>query len=299
MYVQFVQTQKPKCFSLSFYQMNMVYFWNWKRIGCRSQHRVWVYVLWGWRCGGAAPLGCCALPGAPRTSVPAYCCHNRCLQHGLGRYMQWAGSLGAPTVLLLRGPTALAHQLCRAVDSTSSLMAVPATAVGKAHASPHGQHCGCLVHQPVGRYTITPHVTARPPSPSLESHAVQVTAQSCGRRALVDLFASHESSHCQRYFSLTEGPLGTDALAPQLASGFMQVCVSPSEPTRTGTVQAQGFAGFAGCAALAQPDLVSRTHFPRYSTSLAHSSEEGPSSLRGSTPYGTRVQICGISMCGS
>ncbi len=31
--------------------------------------------------------------GAPRTSVPAYCCHNRCLQHGLGRYMQRAGSL--------------------------------------------------------------------------------------------------------------------------------------------------------------------------------------------------------------
>ncbi len=33
--------------------------------------------------------------GAPRTSVPKYCCHNRCLQHGLGRYMQQAGSLGA------------------------------------------------------------------------------------------------------------------------------------------------------------------------------------------------------------
>ncbi len=29
----------------------------------------------------------------------------------------------------------------------------------------------------------------------------------------VDLFASPESSHCQLYFSLTEGPLGTDALA--------------------------------------------------------------------------------------
>ncbi len=33
--------------------------------------------------------------GALRTSVPACCCHNRCLQHGLGRYMQRAGSLGA------------------------------------------------------------------------------------------------------------------------------------------------------------------------------------------------------------
>ncbi len=49
--------------------------------------------------------------GAPRTSVPAYCCHNRCLQHGLGRYMQRAGSLGA----LDRTPTALAHELPRAV----------------------------------------------------------------------------------------------------------------------------------------------------------------------------------------
>ncbi len=45
--------------------------------------------------------------GAPRTIVPAYCCNNRYLQHGLGRYMQRAGSLGA-----------------------SSLTAVPATAVG-------------------------------------------------------------------------------------------------------------------------------------------------------------------------
>ncbi len=32
-------------------------------------------------------------------------------------------------------------------------------------------------------------------------------------QAQVDLFASPESSHCQLYFSLTEDPLGTDALA--------------------------------------------------------------------------------------
>ncbi len=126
--------------------------------------------------------------GAPRTSVPAYCCHNRCLQHGQGRYMKRAGSLWA----LDGAPTALAHQLPRAVGSASSLMAVPATAVGQAHISSHGQHRGCLVHQPVGRYTIKPHVTARPPSPTLESHAAQITAccphpgetQSCGRCAL-------------------------------------------------------------------------------------------------------------------
>ncbi len=101
--------------------------------------------------------------GAPRTSVPAYCCRNRCLQHGLGSYMQWAGSLGA----LDRAPIALAHQLPGAVGSAFSLVAVPATAVGQARANPHGQHCGGLVHQPAGGYTITPHVTARPPSPPL------------------------------------------------------------------------------------------------------------------------------------
>ncbi len=145
--------------------------------------------------------------GAPRTSVPACCCHNRCLQHGLGRYMQQAGSLGA----LDGAPTALAHQLPRAVGSASNLTAVPAR---QARASLHGQ-CGCLVHQTVGRYTITPHVTARPPSPPLESHAVQVTArcphpgeaQSCGRHALT-------TSHVpRRMVSRTPFPSDSPCLA--------------------------------------------------------------------------------------
>ncbi len=94
--------------------------------------------------------------------------------------------------------------------------------------------------------------------------------------AQVDLFASCESSHCQLYFSLTEGPLG--CTGTQLASGFTQICVSPSEPAHTDTVQGQGGrgAGPAGRAVLAHPDLVSRTHSPRDSPSLAHSSEEGP-----------------------
>ncbi len=74
------------------------------------------------------------------------------------------------------------------------------------------------------------------------------------------------------------GPPRHRRTGTQLASGLTQVCVSPSEPTRTDTVQAQGGrgAGPAGCAPLAHPDLVSRTPFPRDSTSLAHSSEEGP-----------------------
>ncbi len=96
--------------------------------------------------------------------------------------------------------------------------------------------------------------------------------------AQVDLFASRESSHCQLYFSLTEGPLRHGRTGTQLASGSMQVCISPSEPARTDTVQGQGGrgAGPAGRAVLAHPDLVSRTHSPRNSPSLTHSSEEGP-----------------------
>ncbi len=73
------------------------------------------------------------------------------------------------------------------------------------------------------------------------------------------------------------GPPRHRRTGTQLASGLMQICVSPSEPTCTDTLQAQGGrgAGLAGCAPLAHPDLVSRTHFPRDNTSLAHSSEEG------------------------
>ncbi len=238
--------------------------------------------------------------GAPRTSVPAYCCQNRCLQHGLGRYMQRAVSL-------------LWHINCLELWAVHLALRQFCTAVVQARASPHGQHCGGLVHQPVGRYTITPHVTARTPSPPLESHAVQVTArcslpeeaQSCGRRALttahiprrVTTPSRDDPADLESIWGSSGGPVCFPRVLPlpavffpdrgpprhrrtgtQLASGLTQVCVSPSEPTRTDTVQAQGGrgAGPAGCAPLAHPDLVSQTHFSRNSTSLAHSFEEGP-----------------------
>ncbi len=247
--------------------------------------------------------------GALRTSVSACCCHNRCLQHGLGRYMQWAGSLGA----LDGASTALAHQLPRAAGSASSLAAVLATAVRQACVGPYRQHCGCVVYQPDGGYTITPHVTARPPSPPLESHAAQIAArcphsggaQSCGRRALTTAHFPRRMATPSRDdpadLESIRGSSGRPVCFPrvlplpavflpdrghprhgrtgtQLALGSMQVCISPSEPARTDTVQGQGGrgAGPAGRAVLAHPDLVSRTHSPRDSPSLAHSSEEGP-----------------------
>ncbi len=217
-----------------------------------------------------------------------------------------------------------------AVGSAFSLTAVPATAVGQARASPQGQHCGGLVHQPAGRYTITPHVTARPPSPHLESHAVQVTAhcstageaQSCGRRALTtahiprrvatpsrddpaDLESIRGSSGrpvcLPRVLPLPavlfpdRGPPRHRRTGTQLASGLTQVCVSL---LATDTVQAQGGrgAGPAGCA-------PSGPGFPNSFPSRQHLPGAflwgRTSSLRGSAPYGTRVQIYGTSMCDS
>ncbi len=62
----------------------------------------------------------------------------------------------------------------------------------------------------------------------------------------------------------------------QLAAGPSQVCISPSEPSRTYTVQDQGGRGAdrARGAILAHPDLVPRADAPRDSPSLADSSEE-------------------------
>ncbi len=67
-----------------------------------------------------------------------------------------------------------------------------------------------------------------------------------------------------------------DSTGTQLASGFTQICISPSEPSRTDIGQGGRGTGPAGCALLADPDLVFRTHDPRNSPSLAHPSEEEP-----------------------
>ncbi len=76
-------------------------------------------------------------------------------------------------------------------------------------------------------------------------------------------------------YSLTEETLGTECTGTQLAVGPPQVCVPPSEPSRTDTVQDQGGqgAGLARGAVLAHSDLVPRTDAPRDSPSLADSSE--------------------------
>ncbi len=119
--------------------------------------------------------------------------------------------------------------------------------------------------------------------------------------AQVDLFASPESSHCQLYFSLTEGPLGTDALAhswPRALHKYAFPLVSLLAQTLC-KLREDEKQVLLVAAPLAHPDLVSRTHFPRDSTVPGAFLWGRTSFLRGSAPYGTRVQIYGTSMCGS
>ncbi len=177
---------------------------------------------------------------------------------------------------------------------------------------PYGQHCDRCVHQPPRRSTLTSHVATFPQSPPLESEASEVAsrrscprrAQSCSRRALTSAHPSGIMAtppRCTpadletlrgrsgrpvclpRHFSLPAVflPVRGDPLyrcaGMQLASGPTQICVSPSEPSRTDPVQGQGGRGASpfGGALLAQSDLVPRTDAPHDSPSLANSSEEG------------------------
>ncbi len=62
-----------------------------------------------------------------------------------------------------------------------------------------------------------------------------------------------------------------------MAAGPLHVCISPSEPSRTDTVQDQGGRGAdtANGAILAHSDQVPKADAPHDSLSLADSSEEG------------------------
>ncbi len=262
-------------------------------------------------------VGSCFSSGrsSPSASIQACCCVNRCLCHGLGSHVQRACSCRA----LDRVPVAVAYQLPRVASSMACSAPLQRAATRQACTGPYGQHCDCCVHQPPGWSTLSSPVATRPPSPPLESEASEVAsrrsypwrAQSCSRRALTSARPSGRMAtpprgspadletlrgHSGRPVCLP-GHVPLPAVLPpvrgdprhgragtQLASGPTQICVSPSEPSRTDPVQGQGGrgAGPLGGAVLAQSDLVPRTDAPRDSPSLANSSEEGsPFSERG------------------
>ncbi len=184
--------------------------------------------------------------GAPRTSVPAYCCRNRSLQHGLGRYMQRAGSLGAldracsgllwhinclelwAVHLALRQfrPLLLGKHVLVRTDNTAAVSYINRLRGIRSHRMSqlarhlllwsHTQFKSLrAVHIP-GQLNRAADALSRqltfPGEWRLHPETIRLIWSRFGE-AQVDLFASPESSHCQLYFSLTEGPLGTDALA--------------------------------------------------------------------------------------
>ncbi len=245
---------------------------------------------------------------SPRASIQACCCFNRCFCHGLGSHVQRARSRGA----LDWAPAAVAYQLLRVAGSMACSAPLQNAATREAYTGPLGQHCDRCVHQPPRRSTLLSHVATRPPSPPLESEASEVAsrrscprqAQSCSRRALTSARPSGRMATPPRGtpadLETLRGRSGRPVCLPghvplpvvflpvrgdpryrctgmQLASGLTQICVSPSEPSRTDPVQGQGGRGASplGCALLAQSDVVPRTDAPRDSPSLANSSEEG------------------------
>ncbi len=208
-------------------------------------------------------VGPCLSSGrsSPRASIQACCCFNRRLCHGLGGHVQRARSRGA----LDRAPAAVAYQLPRVAGSMACSAPLQNAATREAYTGPLGQHCDRCVHQPPRRSTLPSHVATRPPSPPLESEASEVAS----RRSCPGEF-NRAADELSRQHALP----GEWRLHPEVLT---QICVSPSEPSRTDPVQGQGGRGASplGCALLAQSDVVPRTDASRDSPSLANSSEEG------------------------
>ncbi len=193
---------------------------------------------------------------APGTGLQARCGLHGCLRQWLGGHVQRAYSVGG----LDGSPTALAYQLPRVAGSTPGLEPSQETLTRRARTGPYGQHCDRCVHQPTRWSTLPSHVATRPPPPP-ESEASEVAsrhsysglAQPDSRRAVtscaprrmetpspdgpadlrrfglaqVDLFASLETSHCQLFYSLTEGTLGMDALAHSWPRGLRKYAFPP------------------------------------------------------------------------
>ncbi len=244
---------------------------------------------------------------APGAGIQACCGIHRCLIHRLGSHVQRARSIRG----LDGSPTALAYQLPRVASSTPCPEPSQRVPSAQGRSGPYRQHCDRCVYQPARQFALPSHVATRPPPPPLESEASEVpschphprSVQSGSRRAV-------PSSTSRRVETPSPGgsaDLGTVRSCPgrpvcisrnhplprvllpnrgnarhgctgtQLAPGPAQICVPPSEPTSTDTVQDQGGrgAGLVSGSILAQQDLVPGTHAPRDSPSLANSSEEG------------------------
>ncbi len=168
-----------------------------------------------------------------------------------------------------RVPNCTGISTARVAGSTPGLEPSQETLTRRARTGPYGQHCDRCVHQPTRWSTLPSHVATRPPPPPLESEASEVASRhSYSGLAQPDRPTScHElrspengdsiprrSSWFATFWTRT-GPvrIPRDVALPvvllpdrrntrhgrtgtQLAAGPSQICISPSEPSRTDTV---------------------------------------------------------------
>ncbi|KAL0152531.1 hypothetical protein M9458_052254 [Cirrhinus mrigala] len=179
-----------------------------------------------------------------RSGLQACCGLHGCLHHGLGCCMQWASSLG----LLDGTSTALAHKLPGVAAVLLALRRF-LPMLRRKHVLVHTDNTATVayinrqgglrsrrmsqlarhlllwsqtrlkslhaVHIPGELNRAADQLSRQPTHPGewrLHPQTVQLIWSQFGE-AQIDLFASLESSHCQLYYSLSEAPLGRDALA--------------------------------------------------------------------------------------
>ncbi len=205
-------------------------------------------------------VGPCVSSGrsSPRASIQAHCCFNRRLCHGLGAMCNghaaaglWTGpqlqwhinclELLAVWLALRRFRTLLheKHVLVRS-DNTATV----------AYINHQGGLCSrrmsqlarhlllwsqkhlrslCAVHVPGELNRAADELSrqhALPGEWQLHPEVLQLIWRRFGD-AQVDLFASPDTSHCQLFFSLSEGTLGTDALACSWPRGLRKYAFPP------------------------------------------------------------------------
>ncbi len=176
------------------------------------------------------------------------------------------GRLQCKDVLVRTDNTATVAYINRQGGFRSRRMSQLARHLPSCHPHPRSVQSG-------SRRAVSSSTSRRVETPSPGGSADLGTVRSCSGRP-VCISRNHP---LPRVLLPNRGNARHGCTGTQLAPGPAQICVPPSEPTSTDTVQDQGGrgAGLVSGSILAQQDLVPETHAPRDSPSLANSSEEG------------------------
>ncbi len=156
----------------------------------------------------------------------------------------------------------------------------------------------CAIHVPGKLNRAADELSRQPALPGewlLHPEVVQLIWRRFGD-AQVDLFASPDTSHCQLFYSLSEGTLGTDALAHSWPRGLRKYAFPPVSPLAQTLCKVRED---EEQVLLVVPYWPNLSWFPElmllappWQIALRRDL------LREGAPFGTRVQTCEISMYG-